>query len=66
MLSCVVVNDDSTDLDGTQVSGCSLVSWTASEGIDYFVRVSGFLGAQGNFELITSLREPELVVQGGN
>ncbi|KAG7369078.1 hypothetical protein IV203_031821 [Nitzschia inconspicua] len=54
LLSCNNWNDDGEIAIGGLLT-CSYLSWTAVEGVDYYVKVSGFGGAEGNFELIASL-----------
>ncbi|KAG7369088.1 hypothetical protein IV203_031831 [Nitzschia inconspicua] len=54
LLSCNNWNDDGEIAIGGMLT-CSYLSWNAVEGVDYYVKVSGYGGAEGNFELIASL-----------
>jgi hypothetical protein len=56
-LACIDANDD----DSTTDVGCSTVTWMGIESIDYHVRVSGFSGQQGLFDLSLSLVADEAV-----
>jgi hypothetical protein len=55
-LTCLVLNDDDPTPPETSRPSCSTGTWLAEDGKDYFVRVSGFSGGWGDFELLLSLQ----------
>jgi hypothetical protein len=69
-LACVGFNDDDDDDDDDPFARnpltCSTVTWNGLEGIDYYIRVSGFGGRQGDFELVLSFGASEETARGGD
>jgi hypothetical protein len=55
ILECVDFNDDDLLETNPSLSSCSTVSWIAEEDVNYFLRLTGYGGEEGAFEVMFSL-----------